>query len=281
VRLRYAPGGTLAASVQEVRMPCANQYSEGARSCQPLLQRLVDRSRRWIGAVLWPARCILCSGAGDDGVDLCRDCAADLPRNEPACSVCAEPLAATGAGPRACGECLRDPPEFCAGFVPFRYAYPLDHLVRGLKFRGELACGRALGQLFSRCVLAHGESLPEAIVPVPLAPRRYRQRGYNQASELALAIRAVTGVTVTTDVVIRRRETVEQAGLDRVARRKNVKGAFAAIAPLRARRVAILDDVVTTGSTVRELARVLRQAGAEQIAVWAIARAGRQEAVGG
>lgn len=222
--------------------------------------------------MLWPARCILCGGGGDDGIDLCRECAADLPRNEPACSVCAEPLAATDAVSRVCGECLRDPPAFAAGFVPFRYAYPLDHLVRGLKFRGELACGRALGHVFSRWVLARGEPLPETIVPVPLAARRYRQRGYNQATELALAIRAVTGVDVTTDVVIRQRETAEQAGLDRGARRQNVKGAFTAIAPLRARRVAILDDVVTTGSTVRELARVLGQAGAEQIVVWAIAR---------
>jgi ComF family protein len=108
-----------------------------------------------------------------------------------------------------------------------------------------------------------------------LVARRCRKpsfRGYNQASELALAIRRVTGVAVRTEVVIRQRETAEQAGLDRKARRKNVRGAFAAVAPLRARSVAILDDVVTTGSTVRELAAVLQQAGAEQVAVWAIAR---------
>jgi ComF family protein len=215
----------------------------------------------------------LCGGAGDEGIDLCRDCAADLPRNEPACSVCAEPLPLAANGERrVCGACLDDPPAFCNSLVPFRYAYPLDHLVRGLKFRNELACGRVLGQLFANYVIARAEPLPEAIVPVPLAPRRYRQRGYNQASELALAIRRVTGVAITSNVAIRRRETAEQAGLDRKARRRNVTGAFAAIAPLRARHVAILDDVVTTGSTVRELASVLRQAGAEQIEVWAIAR---------
>lgn len=248
------------------------QYSEAAGACQPLLRRLVDRSRCWVGQVLWPARCILCGGAGEVGIDLCRDCAADLPRNDPACTACAESLAAGGAEPLVCGECLRDPPPFEAAFVPFRYAYPLDHLVRGLKFRGELPCGRALGQLFSRCLLERGDPLPDAIVPVPLASRRYRQRGYNQAIELALAIRDVTAVALLTDVAIRQRETAEQAGLDRKKRRQNVSGAFAAIAPVRARRVAILDDVVTTGSTVRELARVLREAGAEQVVVWAIAR---------
>jgi ComF family protein len=222
-------------------------------------------------ALLWPAACLLCGRSGAGDIDLCSDCFADLPRNDTACAVCAEPLPA-GAAAHACGECLRDPPPFAGSFVPYRYAYPLDHLVRGLKFRNELACGRVLGELFSRSLLARGTPLPEVIVPVPLAPRRYRARGYNQAVEVALAIQRCTGVAVTTDVVVRQRETAEQAGLDRKARRKNVRGAFTAVAPLRARSVAILDDVVTTGSTARELAAVLLQAGAERIEVWAIAR---------
>jgi ComF family protein len=209
---------------------------------------------------------------GGEDMDLCGDCAADLARNEPACGLCAEPLPGASSESRICGACLRDPPPLASSFVPFRYAYPLDHIVQGLKFRNELACGRVLGQLFGGCLLARGTPLPEAIVPVPLAPRRYRQRGYNQASELALSIRRVTGVAVRSDIAIRQRETAEQAGLDRKARRRNVTGAFAAVAPLRERHVAILDDVVTTGSTVRELAQVLQRAGAEQIEVWAIAR---------
>ena len=212
---------------------------------------------------------MLCGGPGDEGIDLCRGCAEDLPRNEPACSVCAEPLS---GGSQICGACLHDPPPFCTSLVPFRYAYPLDHMVRGLKYRNELACGRVLGQLFARSVLERSQPLPEAIVAVPLARRRYLERGYNQANELALAIRRATGVAVKSDVVIRQRETAEQAGLDRKARRRNVTGAFATIKPLLARHVAVLDDVVTTGSTVRELAAVLREAGAEQIEVWAIAR---------
>ncbi|HET9446230.1 MAG TPA: ComF family protein [Steroidobacteraceae bacterium] len=244
-------------------MPCA------ARFCQPKLQSWVDRCRRALAHALYPCNCVLCGSRSDDEIDLCRGCAEDLPRNEPACIVCAEPLS---AGPQTCGACLRDPPPFCRSLVPFRYAYPLDHVVRGLKYRSELACGRVLGELFARAVISRGETLPEAIIPVPLARRRYVQRGYNQASELALAIRSITGVAVKSDVVIRQRETAEQAGLDRKARRRNVTGAFVPVKPLRARHVAILDDVVTTGSTVRELAAVLREAGAEQIEVWAIAR---------
>src|SRR5262245_27865793 len=169
-------------------MPCSKQYSDAVRSCQPPLRCWVDKGRRWFEALLWPAACLLCGRSGAGDIDLCSDCVADLPRNEPACVICAEPLPPNAAA-RACGECLQDPPPFIRSFVPYRYAYPLDHLVRGLKFRNELACGRVLGELFSRRVLACGAPLPEVIVPVPLAPRRYRERGYNQASELALAIR--------------------------------------------------------------------------------------------
>lgn len=250
-------------------MQCSKQYSDAARSCQPRLERWVDKGRRWLERLLWPAACLLCGRSAGGEIDLCNDCAADLPRNDSACAVCAEPLSSSGA---VCGECLRDPPPFASSFVPYRYAYPLDHLVRGLKFRNELACGRVLGELFCQRMGERGEVWPAAIVPVPLAPRRYRQRGYNQSSELALAIRRVTGIAVLTDVVIRQRETAEQADLDRKARRKNVRGAFTAVTPLRARSIAILDDVVTTGSTVRELAGVLKEAGAQQIVVWAIAR---------
>jgi len=247
-------------------MPCSAHF------CQPHFRKWVDRHRRRLTQVLWPTSCILCGGAGSEQMDLCGDCAADLARNEPACTVCAQPLPGAISEVRVCGTCLRDPPPFASSFVPFRYAYPLDHLVQGLKFRNELACGRVLGQLFAGCLLARGTPLPEAIIPVPLALRRYRQRGYNQASELALPIRRVTGVAVRSDLAIRQRETAEQAGLDRKARRRNLTGAFAAVAPLHALHVAILDDVVTTGSTVRELADVLRRAGAEQIEIWAIAR---------
>lgn len=220
-----------------------------AHSCQPRFRQCVDRGRRWLVRALWPTNCILCGGAGDEDLDLCRDCAGDLPRNEPPCA-----------------------PPFSSSFVPFRYAYPLDHLVRGLKYRNELACGRVLGQLFVNCLVERRAPLPEAIIPVPLAPGRYRQRGYNQATELALPIRRATGIALRSDIVIRQRETAEQAGLDRKARQRNVTGAFAAVAPLHARHVAILDDVVTTGSTVRELALVLQQSGAERIEIWAIAR---------
>ena len=115
--------------------------------------------------------------------------------------------------------------------------------------------------------------MPQLLVPVPLGLARYRERGHNQATEIALRVARLTGISLTTQLVERRRETAEQVQLDRKARSKNVRGAFAVVGPLEVRHVAIVDDVLTTGSTANELARVLRRAGAKRIEVWAVARA--------
>jgi len=242
--------------------------------CQPCVIRRVDRWREGLARVLWPSICILCRSRGAFGLDLCTACEADLVPNGHACSICAEPLPAADEA-SVCGACVQHPPAFECSYVPFRYAYPINHLVRNLKFRGDLACGRVLGELFAARVVARAVALPELIIPVPLAQQRYRQRGFNQANELALPVRRVTRIPVRNDLVIRHRETAEQAALDLESRRKNVRRAFSMAASLPARHVAILDDVVTTGSTVGELARVLHSAGAERVAVWAICRAGR------
>jgi ComF family protein len=251
------------------------KYSQRANACQPTIATTVDRWRLRITQLLWPSTCVLCRQSGQEGLDLCLACAGDLPANDFACRVCAEPLP-TSASDLVCGACLRRSPPFGTSFVPFAYGYPLDHLIRGLKFRDELACGRVLGELFARRLLAvRNGALPELIIPVPLAQRRYRERGYNQAAELARPISKLIGVPVRADLIIRQRETVEQTALNQKERRKNVRGAFAHAKSLPARHVAILDDVVTTGSTVREIAQVLRRAGAKRIEVWAIARATR------
>lgn len=145
-------------------------------------------------------------------------------------------------------------------------------MIQGLKYRRELYYGRILGQLLSRH-LAHRQTRPELVIPVPLATARYRERGFNQARELARPVCRSLGLRLCGDLVERRRETREQAGLDRKERLKNTCDAFSLIAPLPARHVAIIDDVVTTGSTVNEVAKLLRSSGAEWIEVWAAARA--------
>jgi ComF family protein len=247
-------------------------------ACQPNLEIGVDVRMRLATAVqqafhaFWPSRCALCGQAGQMDLDLCVGCEGDLPLNDHGCEHCAEPLTRDLIRPALCGACLQHPPAFDACVAPFRYAFPVDRMIQGLKYGRQLYYGRILGQLLSRHV-AHRGTRPELIIPMPLATTRYRERGFNQARELARPLCKSLGLRMCGDLVERRLETREQAGLDRKERLQNTRDAFALIAPLPARHVAIIDDVVTTGSTANEVAKLLRGAGAEWIEVWAAARA--------
>lgn len=236
---------------------------------------VVDAWLLRVQAAVWPPICVLCGGAGREHTfDLCAPCEEDLPLNVPACRTCAQPLIDTASSLLACGACLSRPPRFDASYCPFRYAYPVDRLVQGIKYRGALAQGRVLGELLARGVQqSRNEPLPGMLLPVPLGQRRFRERGYNQAIELGTCVEKRLRIPMHTDVVVRVRETSEQAALDRRERRKNIRGAFAVVRSLPAEHIAIIDDVITTGSTVNELARVLKRAGARRVEVWAVARA--------
>ncbi len=239
-----------------------------------VLQRAASIAGEWQAAT-----CVLCSARGaSPKLDLCADCRADLPVNESACVRCAEPLAQrTLPGPLTCGACLRRPPRFDAALCALRYAYPVDHMVQRLKYSGAVAYGRVLGELLADRLGVHRAPLPDCIIPMPLAQQRFRERGYNQAIEIAAVLERRLPVRVRTDLVERIRHTHEQAELDRQQRRRNLRGAFAMCGELPGGHVAIVDDVVTTGSTANELARVLKRAGARRVEVWAVARAGREK----
>jgi ComF family protein len=230
----------------------------------PLLAGLLDR--------LFPPTCVLCGAPGDGVLDLCRGCHADLPHNRHACPRCAIPLPEGQAAGTLCGPCQRRPPPFAASHAAFRYEDPVPTLIGGAKFRARLDLVRLLGQSLALALLAQGAECPGLIVPVPLHPRRLRGRGYNQALELARAVSAVLDIPIDAAGSVRTAYTNPQVGLADRERRRNVRGAFAVLRPPAARHVAILDDVVTTGSTVAELARVLLAAGVERVDVWAVAR---------
>lgn len=249
----------------EARLSLSTQSSHASRQ---LLQRLLD--------FLWAPQCVLCGQTAEDSEhDLCCGCEQDLQVNDRCCSVCAEPLA--GASDDAiCGACIQRPPRFDVCCAPYRYSYPMDHMIRALKYGGGVAQARVLGDLFASRLCAVGRSdLPALLLPVPLGAARFIERGYNQAIELAAHISKRLRIPLRADVLVRTRETREQAGLDRKARRKNLLQAFALRSPLMATHVAIVDDVVTTGSTANEIARMLKRSGAERVEIWAIARAGR------
>lgn len=221
---------------------------------------------------LYPPICLLCDAPGHNGLDLCPGCAETLPYSHHACSRCAKHLPTNAPLMTPCGRCQKKPPVFDTTTALFHYQEPARHLLHALKFNHRHACARLLGELMA-VRLAQLPEPPELIIPVPLHPRRYFERGFNQALELARPLSEQLGIPLDTRHCHRIRATPPQTQLDALQRRRNLRGAFQIKGTLSANHVAILDDIVTTGTTVSELARVLKRAGIERIDIWCCARA--------
>jgi ComF family protein len=197
---------------------------------------------------------------------VCGPCLEDLPwlpRNR--CAVCAVPLTAGGV----CGACLDRPPRFERVEAVFAYRFPVDALIQAYKYGRRLALARLLGELLAREVTRD----VDAIVPMPLAPRRLAERGFNQALEIARVIAQATGIPLIGDACRKTVDTPPQAALPWKERARNVRRVFVCDAGFDGERVAVVDDVLTTGATLNELARVLRKAGAGSVNGWVVARA--------
>ncbi|KGM53367.1 competence protein ComF [Lysobacter daejeonensis GH1-9] len=226
-----------------------------------------------MAGALWPARCLLCGDPGQDGRDLCAGCDRQLPWSGPACHRCALPLPAASEGDSAtCTLCEHEPPPLAHTHAAFAYAAPLDRLLPRLKFHGELAAGRLMARLMAEALAE--QPLPEALVPVPLHRRRLRERGYNQAREIAAPLARQLGVPLRDGLLQRIRHTRPQSRLDAEGRQGNLDDAFAVVArgPLPA-HVALVDDVMTTGATLHAAAWALREAGVRRVDAWVCARA--------
>jgi ComF family protein len=220
---------------------------------------------------LFPVTCYLCLDPGQKpALDLCAACEADLPRNEPACPMCAAAVPEPG---EPCRRCRRRNRAFDAAFAPYRYEFPLPELILRMKYGGQLPITRILGCALGRRLADRGAPQVDAIVPVPLHAARERKRGYNQAREIAVFAARELELPVEDRLARRIRETTEQTALSAGARRRNLRGAFAINAGALPSRVAIVDDVLTTGATAEALALALRRAGCRRIEVWAVARA--------
>ena len=230
-----------------------------------ILTQSIGSIRRACGKLL-EQDCLLCATTSGEAL-LCPACIDDLPRL-PAqrCPQCALP---TPHGER-CGRCLAKPPHYDATIAPFSYDFPLDKLVQSFKYAHRLA----LGTWFGRQLVACAEELEaDLIVPLPLHPLRLRERGFNQALELARPISAARGWPIDAQTCSRIRNTPAQAELPWRERGKNIRGAFHCNADLSGKSILLIDDVMTTGASLNECARTLKLHGAERVTLLVVARA--------
>jgi ComF family protein len=210
--------------------------------------------------------CQLCGEAAP--AILCEPCRGRLPhRHGPSCPQCGE----VGVDAVRCGACLADAPHFDVTVSAFQYAFPLDRLLQSYKFNANLALTDLFADALAARLCDRG-NLPDLVVPLPLARKRLAERGFNQSAQLGKAVARRLSLPFEPHGLLRVRETAPQAGLSRAERLKNVKGAFGCERSLTGRRVALIDDVMTTGATLSDAARALKKQGAAQVEAWVIAR---------
>ncbi len=230
---------------------------------------MIPSITHWLQRLL-PNYCLLCKEPTQSKLALCTHCIKALPwRTESYCQRCGLAL----PEPNICGRCLKDPPSFDRVIAAFDYSAPIDQFVFSLKFSHKLIYAYILGTLQLKYILDTKHPLPEALIPVPLHPKRLRERGFNQAGEIAKIVAKKLKLPCLNHNLIRKKATKAQAQLKAKARRANVKNAFEINKPIPYSHIAIVDDVITTGATVRQICLTLKQSGVKTIDVWCAARA--------
>ena len=223
-------------------------------------------------------QCLLCLSPTNNTYQLCSHCEADLPSNSSHCIFCASPFSTNILKNNlVCGQCQKKPPHYTTSTIPNLYAPPLKELIGQFKFHGNIYCAPLLAQTFLRSVKHRKNNLPECIIPVPLHKKRLRERGFNQSLELARIVSEQLQIPLDYTLCQRKKSTPFQSGLSAKQRQQNLKNAFHLKKTHAYKHVAIFDDVVTTGTTVNELAKQLKLSGIETIEVWAIARTANKE----
>jgi ComF family protein len=219
----------------------------------------------WIRPIMSPACFLCCRPAGDSG--LCNACLTSLPIARGArCPVCAS-ITVTAS---QCGRCIQRRPNYDHAIAALEYVSPVDHLVTGLKYSRDLSAARALAFMLAR--ILEREPYPDIVLPMPIAPARLRERGFNQAEEIARYACAGFGLKVSRGVAQRSSSVLPQASLPWRERARNVRGVFRCDTEVTGKTIAVIDDVLTTGATLDELAAVLKRAGAQSVVGWIVAR---------
>ena len=210
---------------------------------------------------------MLCAASNGGDLGLCSDCLKSLPWHKHAhCPQCG--LASTGN--QLCGHCLKSPPAFDRTHALFRYEYPLDAMLQRYKYGHLLTMAETFGKLLADSIVT--DDLPDVIIPMPLHPQRLQERGFNQAVEIARIIGKKLQIKLDTQSCARTKLAPPQVSLPLKQRVKNMRDAFSFQTRLDGLRVALLDDVMTTGASLNALAKTTKAAGASHVECWVVAR---------
>lgn len=219
--------------------------------------------------MLLPTRCLLCKQHCEDELAICHDCRAMLPwHDKPQCQQCGLPLAESAS---QCGACLSKPPAYNHLKALFAYQPPISLLLSLLKYKSQSHLARHFGLLMANQRQQDAKHI-DALVPVPLHASKTCERGFNQSLEIAKVVASALKLPLLQRFVIRKYATKAQTGSTKKDRKKQVKNAFAVAKPLACERVAIIDDTVTTASTVNAMSLVLKKSGVNYIEIWSVAR---------
>lgn len=241
-------------------MPASSAYD--ATLSILTLKFMNNRLKFWQMPLTQP--CFLCGATSREGV-FCGACDCSLPYlTQPHCPVCALPIPSG----EICGRCIQHPPPFARTVAAFSYTFPLDKLIQALKYGEQLQLVNHLADKLT----ARVDTRPDYLLPMPLHPSRLRERGFNQSLELARRVGKNLDIQVLTNVCERVRDTPPQAALPWKERQKNMRRAFACNQDLSGKSVAVVDDVMTSGASLTEMALTLRTAGALEVNTWVLAR---------
>lgn len=219
---------------------------------------------------LFPVRCLLCDLIANNNRFICETCYCTLPISKNNCKQCGLTISESEV---ICTQCSINPPPFDYTFCLFNYKEPISSLITQLKFNGNLMIAKLFAQYWIDYFNDHENKFPELIIPVPLHYQRLKERGFNQALEIAKPIGKYFNIPVDTRTCIKLKNTAQQSSLSASKRQKNLKNAFGLSDSINKQHVAILDDVMTTGNTVSEITFLLKKAGVGRVDILCCARA--------
>jgi len=232
----------------------------------------VEQVKKTVQALLnWlvPPTCLSCNRElSSSDTPICTECYQSLPFQHESCQQCGQPMYDSW---EVCGRCIENAPGYDHCFCAFRYEAPVDACIRQFKYSQRPELAKPLAKLLSTELTTNGLTRPDLLIPVPVHRTRLKQRGFNQAGELARHLSRLLQIPYSETLVVKHRSTNPQAGLTYRQRLINQRGSFRVEMQTTVKHVAIIDDVVTTGSTASEIAKILKRNGVDYVQVWGVA----------